>query len=157
MDGNIDTRNRTLVMQRHFDAPPALMFKLWTQPEHMARWWGCPMMVSCNVQSDPRPDGRFSAEMNLEDGSTHIVVGTYHTFEPPTRLAMSWQWELEDGSLGHETTVEVSFAAAGDGTMLTLNQALFENQEMRDSHNEGWSTGFDRLAAYLPTLGSDTA
>ncbi len=157
MDGNIETQNRTLDMSRHFAAPPALMFKLWTQPEHITRWWGCPMMVTCDAETDPRLGGRFRVIMQLEDDSTHIITGTYTQFDPPSALTMTWTWELEDGSLGHETTVQVRFAEDGEGTFLTLHQAVFEDQETRDSHNEGWGTSFDRLMAYVSSLDADTA
>ena len=157
MDGNTDVKDRTLRMERYFDAPPALLFKLWTQPEHMVRWWGCPMMVTCVAETDPREGGTFCVEMDLEDGSKHIIVGKYQEYAPPDRLTMSWAWELEDGSLGHETLVKVSFEESGDGTLLTLHQALFESRDMRDGHNEGWSSSFDRLVAYIPSVDADTA
>ena len=37
----LDTPRTTLLLTRIFAAPRALLFKLWTQPEHIVRWWGC--------------------------------------------------------------------------------------------------------------------
>ena len=40
MPASIDTAERALVVTRLIDAPRALVFRAWTQPEHIARWWG---------------------------------------------------------------------------------------------------------------------
>ena len=145
-------RERVLVITRLLAAPPSLVFKMWTEPAHMVRWWGCPRNKAATVtEHDLRPGGRWRVVMRLEDGTEHRVGGVYRELSPPERLAFTWAWEDADGILGHETVVTVTLAEKAQMTEMTLHHALFETTEMRDLHGEGWTASLDRLAAYLAT------
>ena len=145
-DGQAD---RILLMTRVFDAPRELVFKAWTEPEHLARWWGCAMTTATTFKGDFREGGAFHVKMRLEDGSDHRVRGVYRAFDPPERLSFTWAWEDENGNLGHETIVTVTLVDLDGRTELTLRQAIFESTEMRDMHREGWTASFDRLVDFL--------
>ncbi len=140
---------KVLIVNRTFDAPRALVYRMWTQPEHLVRWWGCPQTKSADFKADFRVGGRFRVVMNLEDGTPHRVTGVYRELKEPEKLVFTWQWEDADGNLGHETVVTVTLVEKGAKTELTLHQAVFETQEMRDAHNEGWCASFDRMAGHL--------
>ncbi|HEX9702749.1 MAG TPA: SRPBCC domain-containing protein [Rhodospirillales bacterium] len=145
-------RERVLVITRLLAAPPSLVFKMWTEPAHMVRWWGCSRNKAATVtEHDLRPGGRWRVVMRLEDGTEHRVGGVYRELSPPERLAFTWAWEDADGILGHETVVTVTLAEKAQMTEMTLHHALFETTEMRDLHGEGWTASLDRLAAYLAT------
>jgi len=77
--------------------------------------------------------------MSLPAISRHFEVGR------PVRLAFTFAW----GSTGFATVVTITFAGAGDATLVTFHQAPFVAVESRDSHDEGWSESFDRLADFL--------
>ena len=141
--------DRILLMTRVFDAPRELVFKAWIEPEHLARWWGCAMTTVTTFKGDFREGGAFRVVMRLEDGSDHRVRGVYRAVEPPERLSFTWAWEDEEGNLGHETIVTVTLADRDGKTELTLRQAIFETEEMRDLHREGWTASFDRLVDFL--------
>jgi len=145
MDAQIDTDARELVMVREFAAPISLMFKVWTQPEHMARWWGCPAVDSVKVTADLRVGGKYRAVMQLSDGNVHRVTGAYREIVEPDRISFTWAWEDADGNPGHETLVTVTLRAKGDKTEMTLRHAIFETAEACNLHHEGWSTSFERL------------
>ena len=140
---------RVLEMTRVFDAPRELVFKAWTEPEHLARWWGCAMTQVIDVDGFIRPGETFKVKMQLEDGSLHRVRGVCRDFERPERVSFTWAWEDEDGNLGHETLVTVTLVDLGGKTELNFRQALFETMEMRDLHHEGWSASFERLVGFL--------
>jgi uncharacterized protein YndB with AHSA1/START domain len=141
--------DRVLNMSRVFDAPRSLVFKVWTQPEHLVRWWGCPRTKSATCKIDPRKGGAFRVVMRLEDGTDHRVSGVYKDVTPPERLVFTWAWEDADGNRGHETLVTVTFAEQGGKTKLTLRQEVFESAEMCDLHREGWTASLERMVAEI--------
>lgn len=140
---------RTLVMTRVFDAPRQLVFKCWTEPEHLARWWGCAGSTVTTFKEDFRPGGAFRVVMRLSDGSDHRVCGVFREIAAPERLAFTWAWEDPEGRLGHETLVTVTFAERGGKTEITLRHAVFETVPTCDLHRQGWTASLDRLAGYL--------
>lgn len=140
---------RTLVITRLLDAPRSLVFKVWTQPEHLARWWGCAGTKVTTFECDLRPGGEFRFHVRLTDGSDHWTRGVYREVVEPERLVFTWALEDADGRLGHETLVTVTFVERGQKTELTLHHAVFESTEARDRHRKGWAESLDRLAGYL--------
>ena len=60
---------RTLVITRVFDAPRPLVFKAWTQPEHIVRWWGPKGFTLTACEMDFRPGGAFRFSMRSPEGT----------------------------------------------------------------------------------------
>lgn len=149
MDAGIDTGSRILEITRTFKAPRALVFKVWTQPEHIVRWWGCSYMVDNKVTNDLRVGGGFRSEMTLDDGAKQVIVGKYLEIVEPERLSFTWNWE--DGSLGSETVVTIALEEQGASTVMTMRHELFDTADLRNAHNDGWTASFDRLADLLAT------
>lgn len=149
MDGLTETQTHDLTLDRFFKAPPALMFKVWTQADHLARWWGCDGSTIRQVKTDPKVGGKFRVEMDMEDGTRHVIMGVYRAVNPNDYLEFTWTWENENGEPGEETLVSISLAPKDEGTQLTLNHQRFVESDMRDAHGMGWGTGFDRLEKYL--------
>ena len=141
--------DRVLTLSRVFDAPRSLVFKVWTQPEHIVRWWGCPTTKGATCKLDPRQGGAWRVVMQLDDGADRVVSGVYREVVPPERLAFTWAWEDADGTRGHETLVTVTFAEQGAQTKLTLRQEAFESTEMCDQHRVGWTASLERMVGEL--------
>ena len=73
-----------LTFTRVFDAPRELVFKVWTDPYHVAQWWG-PHGFSIPVcKVDARAGGRFDVHMQAEDGTILPSVGEFLEVVPPT-------------------------------------------------------------------------
>jgi uncharacterized protein YndB with AHSA1/START domain len=140
---------RELVLTRVFDAPPPLMFKAWTEPEHLVRWWGPAGFTMPACKMDVRPGGSFRYQMRAPDGADHWLQGVYREIDPPKRLVLTWAWEDGEGKPGHETLLTVTFAEHQGKTRLTMRQAEFESDSARDAHERGWSSALDRLAAHV--------
>lgn len=138
-----------LVLTRLYDAPRSLLFKLWTDPKHVVRWWGPRDFTTTSCAIDARPGGQFRICICAPDGTEHWMRGTYREIVAPERLVFTFAWENETGAPGHETLVTVQFAERGQRTELTFRQAFFETRESRDSHASGWSECLDRLEQYL--------
>ena len=140
---------RVLAITRVFDAPRELLFKLWTQPEHLVRWWGPEGFTTPACRMDVRPGGSYRTVIRSPEGKEHCMRGVFREVVPPERLVMTFAWEDDAGKPGHETLVTVRYADEGGKTRLTFEQGVFESVAARDSHHGGWSSTLDRLAVYL--------
>ena len=134
-----------LTITRLIEAPPALVFKAWTDPALVVRWWG-PRGFTVEGQLDPRPGGAYRKVMRSPGGTLHRLRGTYREVTPPERLSFTFAWEDEQGGLGPQTLVTVTLTEQDGKTRLTLHQTGFETMSARDSHHAGWSSSLERLA-----------
>ena len=87
-----------LTFTRVFDAPRELVFKVWTDPYHVAQWWGPHgfAIPVCNV--DARQGGRFDVHMQGDDGIILPSVGEFFEVVPPSRIVFSSNLEDGDGN-----------------------------------------------------------
>ena len=144
--------DRVLKIERVFDAPRSLVFKAWTESEHMARWWGPRGFTSTVLKNDLRPGGAYRIHMLGPDGD-HWSQGVYREIVPPERLVMVGSWADAHGNPTRpETVLTLTFEEQGAKTKLRLHQTGFESVTARDAHNSGWSSSFDCLAEYLATV-----
>jgi uncharacterized protein YndB with AHSA1/START domain len=143
------TADRELVIKRILDAPRELVFKAWTDPEHLMRWWGPHghKLVSCKV--DVRAAGAWRFCMVSPTGLKEWQRGAYREVVPPERLVFSYGFEDASGHPSHESVVTVTFAEQSGKTALTLHQAVFESVAVRDDHVRGWGEALDRLGEYV--------
>ncbi|RJG46925.1 SRPBCC domain-containing protein [Mesorhizobium sp. DCY119] len=137
-----------LLITRVFDAPRSLVYRVWTTPEHLFRWWGPKDFTAPSIAMDFRPGGAYRATIRSPEGNDHIMAGVYQEIVEAERIVFTFAWET-DGERGLETLITVTFADQGGKTKLSFHQAPFDTVENRDSHNEGWGQCLDRLAAYL--------
>jgi uncharacterized protein YndB with AHSA1/START domain len=144
-----ESAERELVITRIFDAPHALVFKAWTEPERLMRWWGPRgyMMTLCKM--DLRPGSTYRFHMRSPEGTEHRSAGVFREVVEPERLVLTRAWVDAEGKPGHETLLTVTFADHGGKTLLTLHQEVFESVAGRDSHQGGWTSALDCLAEYL--------
>jgi uncharacterized protein YndB with AHSA1/START domain len=140
---------RELMITHIFDAPRALVFAAWTEPKHLARWSGPSGFTTTQDRLDVRSGGSFRSCLRAPDGTEHWVQGVYREVVASERLVFTHAWEREDGTVGPETIVMVTFTDHGSKTLMTFHQAIFESVTSRDGHKNGWSQSFDRLADYL--------
>jgi len=143
--------DRELVITRLFDAPRELVFKAWTEPERLMRWWGPRGFTMTFCKMDLRRGGAYRFEMRSPEGTEHRSAGVFQDVVEPERLVLSGAWVDAEGKPGHETVLTLTFADHDGKTMLTLHQAVFESVTARDSHHGGWSSSMDCLAEYLAT------
>jgi uncharacterized protein YndB with AHSA1/START domain len=140
---------RVLVITRVIDAPPDLVFKVWSSCEHMVHWIGPEGFTVPHCELEPRVGGKFRACMRSPDGTDHWVSGVTLEIEEPKRIVSTHAWENPAGTRGHETVLTVTFEPEGrDKTRLTLHQAPFDSVESRDGHNGGWSQSLDKFGLY---------
>jgi uncharacterized protein YndB with AHSA1/START domain len=140
---------RAFTIRREFDAPRDLVFRAWTDPEHLTRWFGprgCTTPRS-SIVADVRPGGTWRATMIVDEtGQEFPTGGFYLEVREPERLVFTWR---DPG--GHaESVVTVELADLGERrTGMTFHQAGFTSEEARENVHDGWSSAFDRLAEHV--------
>jgi uncharacterized protein YndB with AHSA1/START domain len=142
-----------LVISRVFNAPRSLVFKAWTEPEHMARWWGPNGFTLPVCEMDARTGGNYRFCMRSPEGSDHRSQGIFREVVEPERIVFTGAWTDADGKPTSTVMVTtVTFEEHAGKTKLTLRQAGLESVTARDSHRGGWSSSLERLTEYLATL-----
>ena len=143
------TAEPELVITRVFDAPAALLFKVWTDPSHVKSWWGPRDYPATHLQMDVRPGGAWRGCLRSnENGKELWQGGVFREVVEPERIVFTFAWE-EDGERGLETLVTVTFAEQDGKTRMTFRQAPFQSVEGRKGHEGGWSSSFGRLEDHI--------
>lgn len=156
--------DQDLVITRVFDAPRKLVFKAWTEPERVKRWWGPNGFTTPACTIDLRPGGVFHNCMRSPEGRDYWSKGVYREIVEPERIVSTDFFSDEQGNpvppthygmspdWPQEALLTVTFAEHGGRTTLTLQHAVGSAPASeRDQCRAGWSESLDRLAAYLAT------
>jgi uncharacterized protein YndB with AHSA1/START domain len=144
-----EASTRELVVTRVFDAPPALLFDLWVDPQHLGNWWGPRAYPMTQIEMDVRPGGAWRGLLKgRDDGAELWQGGVFREVAPPHRLVFTFAWDAP-GERGLETLVTVDFADEGGKTRMTFRQTPFQSIGEREGHRDGWSSCFDRLDEYV--------
>jgi uncharacterized protein YndB with AHSA1/START domain len=140
------SKKRELTIERVFDAPRDLVFQAWTEPEHMAQWWGPRGFTLPICEMEFRAGGKFRFVMRGPDGKEYPFQGTYLEIAEAERIL--FQGVIHDEP-GHQVWTTVTFADDKGKTKVTVQQTYsFESDATRGAQ-EGWRQTLDRLGEYL--------
>jgi uncharacterized protein YndB with AHSA1/START domain len=146
-----------ITMTRVFDAPRELVFKAWTDPEQLARWWGPHGFTNPVCETDPRPGGRWRIDMRGPDGTIYPNKGRYLEVVVPERIVYTDDVDDDATAWGDapppSTVQTVTFEDVGGGTRVTVVVRV-DSVEARDAMIEmgaviGWTESMERLEALL--------
>lgn len=158
---NQNTGEQELVIMRIFDAPRKLVWKAWTDPEYMKRWWGPKGFTSPVSRIDFRVGGIYLNCMRSPEGQDYWSTGIYREIVelekivctdsfsdaegnvvPASHYGMNGDWPLE-------LLLTVTFEEHEGKTKMTLQHVGIPAGENRDLAKAGWNESFDKLAEYL--------
>ena len=155
------------VISRTFDAPRDLVWRVFTEPEHMKQWWGPKGFTVIASNMDLRPGGTYLYGLKSPDGHAMWGKFTYREIVPQERLVFINSFSDEKGGVTRhpmspswplELLSTFTFEDAGTGkTKFTVRWAPYNATEDeqktfaadRDSMNQGWGGTLDQLTAYL--------
>ena len=148
--------DREVVVTRVLDAPRALVWRVWTEPAHVAAWWGPTGCTSTDCEIDLRVGGAFRLTMRGPDGAVHPCSGIFREIVPPERIVYEGEAGERDpcgAGLPSRAVVTVTFEDDGGRTRLTVH-TRFETAAASLAASEvgysaGWSESVERLAAYV--------
>ncbi len=147
-----------------FDSPLNEMWKAWTKPESVMKWWGPKNFTAPVVKIDLKEGGSYLYSMRSPEGEDFWSTGIYKEIVPMERIVSTDSFADSDGkvvSASHygmsgdwplELTVTVTFEEDDGKTKLTLQHQGFPNRENRDLAEAGWNESLNKLDKYLKTI-----
>jgi uncharacterized protein YndB with AHSA1/START domain len=145
--------DREIVLTRVFDAPAHLVYKAFTDPELLKRWFGPHGYSLTLCEVDLRVGGEWRYVLKGPDGTTMGMGGVYREIVPGQRTVHTESFDDYPGD-----SVITTVLTEHDGKTTLTATARYESKEVRDAVvNSGMEHGaaetYDRLAELLPTLG----
>ena len=162
-DGSRDA----VVIERNFDAPVGLIWKMWTDPEHFKAWYGPDGATIPVAKMDVRVGGTrlVCMEMRTPDGRMQMwFTGEYREVVENARLVYTESMSDENGNVlspaemgmpaGHPTTTEVrvELQAVGGRTKMVFTHAGVPGDSPGAT---GWAMALDKLAVHVRQMTSD--
>lgn len=168
-DAEVELQDRELVITRIFDAPRNLVFKVWTDPEHIKNWWGPGPFTAPRCEVDLKVGGEYIYVMRSPDGQEFPVQGKFIEIVKDEKLVYTddmfkqadmWKMMI-GGKVGPDVdfstiqlNITVKFEDVGSrSTRLTLTTRFVYN-DVRDAMvgmmmAEGWTSSLQKFAAEL--------
>ncbi|PRX57393.1 SRPBCC domain-containing protein [Flagellimonas meridianipacifica] len=152
MNNTNDLTNRTLTLERTFNAPIDLVWEAWTQPEHVAKWWAPHGMDLEVIKHDFSVGGKWKYAMPMPDGNQFISEGVYSEIVPQKKIVTTADFRpMTEG-----VELHIQFEKDGNQTKFTFS-VIHETEEYCKQQEEmgfynGWGSAFERLDKMLNDL-----
>lgn len=146
----LDTTDREITSTRTFNAPRELVWKMWTEPEHIVKWWGPNGFTTTIHKMDVQPGGEWNFIMHGPDGTDYLNKCTYIEVAPPKLL-------IYDHVSGPKFRMHARFEDRGNTTEIAIRM-LFDSAELRNKVAaefgavEGLNQTLGRLATYVEEI-----
>lgn len=149
------------VLARVFDAPRELVFRAWTEPERLKRWWGPEGYTMPVCEIDPRPGGVFFHCMRSPEGREYWGRGVFREVVVPERLVLTDSFADAEGNVVPatryglspnwplETLMTVTFEERAGETEVTVRHAGIPPGADHELAGRGWTESLGRLAENL--------
>jgi uncharacterized protein YndB with AHSA1/START domain len=138
----------SLNLQRRYPVAPEKVWRAWTDPQAIKRWWGPggndPVSLA---ELDVRVGGRFRIVFGGPQGTEHEVRGVYKEVVPNRKLVFTWTWPRTTPE--RESLVTLLFKPDGGGTELDFVHSQLFDESVRDGHKRGWSESLVKLERFL--------
>jgi uncharacterized protein YndB with AHSA1/START domain len=138
-----------LLLDRSYPVAPEKVWRAWTDPEAIKRWWGPggPDNRVAVAELDVRIGGRFRIVFGGKEGNDHEVTGVYVIVERNKKLGFTWTWPRTTPE--RESVVTIEFKAVGKGTELRFKHEQLHDESVRDGHKRGWTESLAKLEEFL--------
>ncbi len=154
-----NAKKKDLVVTRVFDAPLKLVWKAWTDPEYVMRWWGPTGFRSPLARMDVREGGTSLVCMRSPEGQDLYNTWTYRKIVPMERIEFVQRFSDRDGKpvepvevglppdIPREVPHVVTFEARGDRTEMTVTEYGYTSDQIVDLSRAGMEQCLDKMAA----------
>jgi len=165
MDKAAQTKNQELIITRIFDVPRELVWKAWTKPDRVMRWWGPKIFRAPSCKIDFRVGGKYLFCMQSDSGEEVWKkgiwsTGVYKEIVPLQKIVCTDCFADEQGNV-----VPATYYGMGEDFPLEmLVTVTFEDDEgktkmilrhvglpagVKQDCGAGWNESFDKLAESL--------
>jgi uncharacterized protein YndB with AHSA1/START domain len=142
-----------IFITRTFNAPRELVWRMFTEPQHMMKWWGPKGFTTPVCEIDLRPGGIWRYVMRAPDGGEFSVDQVYHEITAPERIVYG---PAKTGPESLHPIHTLSFEEQDGKTKVSLHShypsADERDEAIRRGFVQGVGEGLDTLEAYLKTL-----
>ena len=131
---------------RDLPAPPAAVFRAWSDPVAKQRWTECHPSMTREHSLDFRPGGLELNRMTGPDGGVFVVEARFIEILPDQRIIYAYDYRVGDQRTS-ASLVTVEFSPGGRGTRMVFTEqvAFLDGCDEREERLEGTGEGFDRL------------
>ena len=140
-----------LFIEREFDAPVELVFRIWEDRDHAIRWWGPEKFTTTELEMDFRPGGKWNATMVSKQWKISRMGGEYIEIVKNKKIIFTFAWTHESG-FDRDTVVTVNFTEKDGKTLQTFHQTPFSSVEARDNHIGGWNSFINDEQLYVENI-----
>ncbi|WP_438448095.1 SRPBCC family protein [Gorillibacterium sp. sgz5001074] len=149
---------REFVLERIYDAPRELLFRVFTEPEHLAQWWapGDYTVPVCKV--DLRPGGQWHYSMRSPEGEDHWALAVFREIQPPERIVYSCTFADEFANRTEgipEHTATITFSEADGKTKVEVRISFESAEDLKTTVRMGMIDGLTMTLNSLPKLLAD--
>ncbi len=162
--GMDETSKLTIV--REFNAPRELVFKAWTEPGHLAHWWGPKGMQLSIIKFELKPGGHFHYSMEVPDGNKMWGRFVYREISAPEKIIFTSSFADENGDIAGNPWLPVwpaeilnivAFTEQNGKTLMVLkggpvsatDAEIEAYNNLKANMQQGFAGTFDALDAYL--------
>ena len=144
--------DQEILITREFDAPRHLVYKAWTTPELVKRWWSGHRGEVTSAEIDLRVGGRWRYVMVANGGFEVAFHGEYREIVPNERIVTTEVYELPDAPEGDGALNTVTFSEADGRTTLTLLVQTASRQDRDAIMDSGMEVGLQEQMELLEQL-----
>ena len=151
-----------LSFERVVDVKPELVWKAWTTPDYLVKWFTPAPWKTVHAEVDLKPGGKFHTVMESPEGKQFPNTGCYLEIVPNRKLV--WTGALQPGYRPTDVTPDMPFVFTaivamephGSGTRYTAT-VMHSNADGRAKHaamgfEQGWGKALDQLVALVKSL-----
>lgn len=146
------TTNKTassLKIQRTISASVERVYKAWTDPRQMGKWFGCAYVTDIKVTQNLLVGGEYQVQMTTDpDGVVVTVHGVYKEVIPNKKLVYTWNSDSIEYPAA-DTLITVEFIERGKGTEIVLEHKNFALENSVEGHSIGWTAAFNKITELL--------
>lgn len=151
-----------LHLERTLSAPRSLVWKVWTDPVHLAEWWGPKHFTNPRCEIDPRPGGSIYIDMRGPDGTIYPMNGRYRDVVEPEKLVLASSALGEGGAPIFSVVTTVAFEEVEGGTRVVVDaevESIMDPVALQHlaGQETGWNQTLDRLRDYVESDALDAA
>jgi uncharacterized protein YndB with AHSA1/START domain len=149
--------DREIVITRVFNAPRTLVFKAWTDPKHLAQWWGPRGFTNPRCEVDVRAGGIIRIDMRAPNGTVYPMAGIYLELVEPEQIVFTSGALDDKGNQLFEFLHTVTLAEKGGKTTLTIRSRVVKTTAEAAKYIGGFEAGMtqslEKLAGHLAQTG----
>src|SRR5438034_8725004 len=158
-DNVVEVPTKELVVERVFDAPRERVFEVFTQPEHIQKWWGPKMVGNPIAEFEARPGGPMFIGERHASGAMLYLAGAIREIERPSRLVFAFHYANEKrerisppvrsglpATWGEDIVTTVTLSAEGPRTRVRITTHLSDDMAVWGGRaREGWAQTLDKI------------